>query len=52
MSSLQFWTVLAIWTLILGSLAVFAWFARDLVRLGRTFGMEEENPREREARGS
>jgi len=51
MSSLEFWTQVAIWILILGSIAVFAWFARDLVRLGRTFGVEGEDPRDPQGEG-
>lgn len=35
MSSLAFWTWLAIGVLTLGSAAVFLWFLRDLLRMAR-----------------
>lgn len=35
MTALEFWTGVAIGILIVGSLTVFAWFVRDLVRMGR-----------------
>ena len=35
MTALELWTWIAIGVLILGSSAVFVWFARDLLRLAR-----------------
>lgn len=35
MTALELWTRVAIWILIGGSIAVFGWFLRDLLRLAR-----------------
>lgn len=35
MSALELWTRVAIGVLTLGSLIVFVWFVRDLLRMGR-----------------
>ena len=35
MTALELWTRIAIWVLIWGSIAVFGWFVRDLVRMSR-----------------
>ena len=34
MTALEWWTWVAIAVLILGSMGVFVWFVRDLMRLG------------------
>ena len=33
--AIELWTRIAIWVLIWGSIAVFGWFVRDLVRMSR-----------------
>jgi hypothetical protein len=35
MSALEWWTWVAIVVLVVGSIAVFFWFARDLIRMAR-----------------
>lgn len=47
MSGLELWTRIAIWLLIGGSLAVFTWFVRDLLRPHRIFGSAERSDDER-----
>ncbi len=35
MTGLELWTRIAIWVLTWGSIAVFIWFVRDLLRMSR-----------------
>lgn len=50
MSGYALWTDLAIWVLVLGAPAVFAWFLKDALRLLRGLGREESPPRREESR--